>query len=56
MDLNHARLPIPPRGQCAAFLLLTAICYFTADHNNEQLVAGGAHEGTRTPTPEGTWT
>ena len=53
MDLNHARLPIPPRGHCAAFATLY---YFTADHNDEQLVAGGAHEGTRTPTPEGTWT
>ena len=105
MDLNHARLPIPPRGHCAAcyyylatVLRITTInnlllvvptkgleplhpkahgpepcastnsatwalccllllsCYCTADHNNQQLVAGGAHEGTRTPTPEGTWT
>ena len=37
-------------------LLVTTGYYFTADHNNQQLVAGGAHEGTRTPTPEGTWT
>ena len=29
----------------------------TADYSDEQLAAGsGAHGGTRTPTPEGTWT
>ena len=55
MDLNHARLPIPPRGHCAADYSATLLL-FTADHNDEQLAAGGAHEGTRTPTPEGTWT
>ncbi|WP_312437512.1 hypothetical protein, partial [Janthinobacterium sp.] len=24
MDLNHARLPIPPRGHCCCFLLFAA--------------------------------
>src|SRR3954471_3302730 len=44
MDLNHARLPIPPRGH------LTNICY------HSQQTSFGAHGGTRTPTPRGTWT
>ena len=51
MDLNHARLPIPPRGHMYYRLLLHYFCCFTAD-NNENCPLLVPTEGIEPPHPK----